>query len=103
MYLNGTTWLIISPDGRHREEGISRPWFSNLSLTSASAQGCRSTGGEPIKVSASEIRIIHTPEKSGFPSGILGAGPSGGGGRFDVSAKKAPASPSVLCVASVET
>lgn len=26
--------------------------------------------------------IIQTPEKSGFPSGVLGAGPSGGGGLF---------------------
>jgi hypothetical protein len=62
---------------------------SNKALARGSRYGCCER--PPTDVG----EISQTPEKSGFPSGVLGAGPSGGGGFLERSSNNAGVSPSV--------
>src|SRR5438552_2202513 len=68
----GKGFIRGTPAGRQRASGSSREWLSVRSLVSAAAHA-DITGLPGSKVRGEK----YTPERSGLPSGILGAGPVG--------------------------
>src|ERR1700739_2650843 len=80
-----------TPLGRHRDGGKSFALVAAHSLTVAAAPGSRvgSTG-------STTLGAHHTPERSGLPSRVRGAGPFGVACGAERLAKKERSSPSVL-------
>src|SRR5215831_9458988 len=77
IFLGSDPFMMVSgPFGRQLVPGLSRPRFAKERLTFSMAQGRTSVG---LRSAAIFIRYLpalmpQTPDKSGFPSEVRGAG-----------------------------
>src|SRR5215472_3838065 len=77
IFLGSAPFMMVSgPFGRQFVPGLSRPRFAKERVTFSMAQGWTSVGLRSAAIFIKYLPALtpHTPDKSGFPSAVRGAG-----------------------------